>query len=46
MALSRLSFLAAGFVLVAVLSFTQSGVVDPASKPLPNPNPVVDQELG
>ncbi|HEY7817810.1 MAG TPA: hypothetical protein VIG29_06315, partial [Vicinamibacteria bacterium] len=39
-------FLATGLLLVAALSFSQKDVVDPASKPLPNPNPVVVKNWG
>jgi DNA-binding beta-propeller fold protein YncE len=44
--LSERPYIAAGFLLVAALSFAQKDVVDPASKPLPNPNPVVVKNWG
>jgi DNA-binding beta-propeller fold protein YncE len=40
------TFLATGLLLAAAASFAQKDVVDPASKPLPNPNPVVVKNWG
>jgi DNA-binding beta-propeller fold protein YncE len=44
---TRFAIALAGFsVLTGALVFTQADVVDPASKPLPNPNPTVIKNFG